>query len=488
MVNNGSFHLLLDGQQRLATTTILLAVLRDKINEYSDKAARQIQDLYITFENYLTGEKIFKIQLNVFDRDFFRDRIQSFPRVESTPPTKKSHQLIDNAYAYFKARVDEGWVSAGDGKKGFEWAGNTSVALCDHLALVTVISNNEKTAGSIFTTLNDRGIGLSTVDLIRSSVLQLAHETQREEIIVYWNSTLEASGTAIGAETLIRISWVSQHGDIKARALYKDVSEHLETEGVPLSYSRRLRDDAVQYKKFREGDTDDDLLQGYWTALRTLNANAGYALLLGAYHHFNQDDQKSLAKAIVSLAIRHNIVCDIDRAKFESAVFTAAKRVSGGEALDKVLEGLRSISPHDDRFREDFARLKFSAQQHTIARFMLQSFEDKLALTKETTVAGSAKVHVEHIYPQNPPQERKWENHGEFVNRLGNLTLLDRGLNIGIKNADFAAKKDQAYCISRLEITKQLLEYPDEWSPDTIIRRQNQLSDEAASIWPEALT
>src|ERR1700728_4253951 len=63
LVNNGSYHLLLDGQQRLATTTILLSALRDKMAEYNENAARQIQDLYIAFEDHLTGERVFKIQL-----------------------------------------------------------------------------------------------------------------------------------------------------------------------------------------------------------------------------------------------------------------------------------------------------------------------------------------------------------------------------------------------------------------------------------------
>jgi len=55
LVNNGSYHLLLDGQQRLATATILLAALRDQIAVFNANAANQIQDLYITFQDHLTG-------------------------------------------------------------------------------------------------------------------------------------------------------------------------------------------------------------------------------------------------------------------------------------------------------------------------------------------------------------------------------------------------------------------------------------------------
>ena len=487
LVNNGSYHLLLDGQQRLATTTILLAALRDKINEFKGDAARQIQDNYIAFENFLTGGRTSKLQLNIFDRDFFRDRIQSFPRLENIPVTKKSHRLILRAYDYFQSQVSEAWDSVGGGRKGFDWAANTALTLCEHVAIVTVTSNNEKTAASIFATLNDRGIGLSTVDLIRSFVLQHADETQREEILQCWNSTLEACGTAVGAETLIRLSWVSQHGDIKTRALYKEVSDSFGSGETPLDYSRRLRDDAVLYRRLREGDTEDDELQDYWPVLRILNANAAYALLLAAHHSLSEDEQKTLAKAAVSLAIRHNIVCDIDRAKFESAIYCAAKKVSSGQGGAETLDDLRSISPVAKRFQDSFAALRFPPSQSSIARYMLRTFETHCAKTEETITAGPAKVHIEHIYPQNPPQEKKWKDHSEFINRLGNLTLLDRHLNIGIKNSDFAIKKQQAYGISRLEITKRLLNYGDNWSPEQIIQRQQLLCGEAEAIWPERL-
>ncbi|MGB8524197.1 MAG: DUF262 domain-containing protein, partial [Candidatus Acidiferrales bacterium] len=98
LVNNGTYHLLLDGQQRLATATILLAAMRDKMRPYNKNAADQIQSNYITFEDHITGGRVFKIELNLFDRKFFRDYIQADQRVPSITATKKSHQLIQKAY------------------------------------------------------------------------------------------------------------------------------------------------------------------------------------------------------------------------------------------------------------------------------------------------------------------------------------------------------------------------------------------------------
>jgi hypothetical protein len=101
-----------------------------------------------------------------------------------------------------------------------------------------------------------------------------------------------------------------------------------------------------------------------------------------------------------------------------------------------------------------------------------------LATTTEVTIAGADRVHVEHIYPQNPRPLNRWEEHARYVNRLGNLTLLDKRLNEQIKNSDFPMKKETAYKDSRLEITKVLLSH-DSWSKDTVTARQEMFRDMA---------
>ena len=72
-MNNQTYHLILDGQQRLATATILSAVLRDKIREYNLEAANQIQCNFISFQNHLGGGNLPKLQLNEVTRAIFRD-------------------------------------------------------------------------------------------------------------------------------------------------------------------------------------------------------------------------------------------------------------------------------------------------------------------------------------------------------------------------------------------------------------------------------
>ena len=222
----------------------------------------------------------------------------------------------------------------GGGKQSFDWASHTAIVLRDYIVLITAVSSDEKSAASIFTTLNDRGIGLSTVDLVRSHVLQRAHESQIPTILEHWEYVFNACGKDIGAEALMRMSWVSQKGDLKTRALYKVVSEALDNDDdeptAALRYSERLRNHALLYRKIRDGDTDDPELEEYWLSLRYLKFNAGYSLLFAAYHNVvAESERKDIAKALRALVIRHNLVSlTLDRASLESLSFACAKALS----------------------------------------------------------------------------------------------------------------------------------------------------------------
>jgi hypothetical protein len=482
-VNNETYHLILDGQQRLATATILLATIRDKIREYNLDAANQIQSNFISFQDYLTGEHLPKLQLNEFDRSFFRDAVQTFPP-QAGGPTKRSHKLILKAYQYFAERINEGWDSKSGGAVAFRWAARIAKTLTDHVSLVTVVSTDEDNAASIFETLNDRGIGLSTADLLRSWLLRKSPVAQREEVIQYWSDVFDSTGTGGGAQALIRFSWVSRHGDVKERSLYKVITHKLgEANASPVEFSRQLRDDALFYKRVRDGDTPDVKERDIWTGLGTLGAQSGYALLFAANRSLPQDAQKRLAAALFSLIVRHNIICDRDRVKFESTVFAAAKALSDGGGVAAALAVLRALSPSDEEVQHSFTSLSLGRSQSSVAQIILRAIEYKLRTTDELIIATPDRVHLEHIYPQKPAPAERLDNHDNYVGRLGNLTLLDHHLNQAAQNSPFLAKRDQYYTHSDIHLTKELLD-KDAWTTADIDARQNHLCDLALEVWP----
>lgn len=484
-VNNQTYHLILDGQQRLATATILLAAIRDKIRGFLADAAIQIQSNFISFEDHLTGERLPKIQLNEFDRAFFRDLVQSVPPTAVTP-TKKSHKLISQAYKYFSERIKEGWESRGGGESGFKWAARITKTLTDHVSLVAVVSTDEDNAASIFETLNDRGIGLSTADLLRSWLLHRSPPAQREEIIECWSDVFESAGVA-DAAAIIRLSWVSRHGDVKERSVYKIITRSLtDTHTAPVEYSRQLRIDALFYKRVRDGETADLKQREVWLALSTLRAQSGYAPLLAAHRSLPEESQKRVSAALFALIVRHNVICDRDRSRFETAAFAAAKAISDGGGEEAALLLFRQLSPSDEEVRHSCSSLSFGRSQSSVAQVVLRAIEYRLRATDELIIATPDKVHLEHIYPQKPPAAERIEHHEEYVGRIGNLTLLDHRLNQEAQNSNFITKRDEFYAHSDMYLTKELLSN-ERWTPTEINARQTHLGDLALQIWPVTL-
>jgi hypothetical protein len=193
------------------------------------------------------------------------------------------------------------------------------------------------------------------------------------------------------------------------------------------------------YRKFREGDAEDSETEEYWLALRVLKFNSGYTLLIAAENGLKSaDEKKKLAKALVALVIRYNIVSSLDRAKLESAVYSAAKTLSDKKGFEAAFAQLVSIFPAKSVFDNGFAKLAFSDSNIGVARYLLRCFNNALAKTEEVSISGPDKVHVEHIYPQNPPTGRRWKDHTKAAqefstflkNRIGSIellhTLLDR--------------------------------------------------------------
>ncbi|HMF90251.1 MAG TPA: DUF262 domain-containing protein [Candidatus Angelobacter sp.] len=485
-VNNQTYNLILDGQQRIATATILLAAIRDKIREYRENAANQIQNSFISFQDHLTGEQLPKLQLNEFDRAFFRDSIQGFPP-NPAAATKKSHKLILKAYKYFAERIQEGWNTLGGGENAFKWVARVSKTLTDHVSLVTVVSTDEDNAASIFETLNDRGIGLSTADLLRSWLLHHSPPGQRPEIIECWSDVFDSAGSGDGAQTLIRLSWVSRHGDVKERSLYKVISRNIaENHTPPVEFSRLLRSDALFYKRVRDGDTADIKEHDLWLSIATLRAQSGYAVLLAANRTLTDEARRRVSAALFALIVRHNVISDKDRAKFESTAFAAAKTLSDGGGEQAALAVLRALSPSDDDVRQSFSTLSFGRAQTGIAQVILRALEYKLRETEELIIATPEKVHIEHIYPQKPLPATRLAQHDEYVGRIGNLTLLDRRLNQEAQNAAFLTKRDEFYAHSEIYLTEELLDKAA-WTPAEIDERQNHLCDLAIQIWPHNL-
>lgn len=251
LVIGGATNHLLDGQQRLATATILLSALRDARRDHKADAATRLQNKYISDFDDQSNTTTHVLTLNRYDRDFFRGEIQDEP---ATPPVRpqpalKSHLLIRKAREYFTARIAEEAERLGGGRAAFQWNLRVGKVLCDHMSVVAVTSTDEDNAAAVFETLNDRGIGLSTPDLLRNLLLRRAPDAPaRERIVAAWQTILGIDDES-SVDDFLRHYWVSNRGDVKARKLYREIKSTILAEDIdPVAMSLDLAEAAQLYR------------------------------------------------------------------------------------------------------------------------------------------------------------------------------------------------------------------------------------------------
>ena len=154
----------IDGQQRLATTAILLAVIRDTFEERDDKVRGDIiQRDFLAKVGLRSNENVPQIVLNADDDSFFRKRVVDGLSVS---PKTASENLISRAYDYLQSNV----IATADDAAGswstklIDWV----EFLRDRTQVIVVEVPTESDAFLIFETLNDRGADLTIADLLKN--------------------------------------------------------------------------------------------------------------------------------------------------------------------------------------------------------------------------------------------------------------------------------------------------------------------------------
>ena len=490
LVTGSEVDLLLDGQQRLATATVLLSSLRDALAKYDTGADTRLQSKHIADYDDHTEEVSPALTLNYYDRDYFRSEIQDDSKSGKmwVQVKYKSHERMRAARRYFDERISEEEAKCGGGDDAYRRILRIKDVLLNHVSLVVIESSDEDNAATVFETLNDRGIGLSTSDLLRNFLLRTVPRSKREEVVSAWGSILETAGES-SSKDFLRHFWVSQRGDVKSRRLYREIKDTILAENInPLTFSRQLSRGSHIYQDLVHARDDDEDVQRLLGDIKQLNARMLYPALLSGKMIVldgNSADEPELTgffefvSALLTIFVRHSVVGKRDASELEGVVYSVAVDLRKNKRFDEAVATLRKASPSSQQFQDDFAKVAFKLNGR--ARYILRELEHAKRKTQEVAVEIPSRIHVEHIYPKTPLQGREFPNHEDVVYRLGNLTLLGKGINVAIKNSSFEEKRLK-YKDSDILMTRELLKW-DTWTASSIEERQRQLAELAVDIW-----
>lgn len=193
---------------------------------------------------------------------------------------------------------------------------------------------------------------------------------------------------------------------------------------------------------------------------------------------------KRLLKCIINTCFRYNVICDKNPNDQDTPFNQLAISIFETHTADFSI--LDRIYIEDDEFERTFAEKSFpyNSRNAKVIRYILGKI-DRFNGSPLEVEPSDDDASIEHILPQDFSDRWNIEEAkaARLVDRLGNMSLLERTLNRSIQNADYESKTDvyrQSSYLSSNEIPDK---YPDSWDEETISRRQKQMAKAAKGIW-----
>ncbi|NHA86205.1 DUF262 domain-containing protein [Helicobacter pylori] len=477
--------LIIDGQQRLTTITLLFIALRNYLNdedEFLEKFSRQkIQNRYLINSDE-KGDKKFKLILSEPDRDTLLSLIDKDRRKPSEPSLK----IMEN----FK--LFEEWIRKNTDKLETIFKG------LEKLMIVYIALEKGKADPQlIFESMNSKGMELAQTDLIRNYVVM---ETEVEKQEYFHNKYWRAMEEDFKQNEKLFNQFVRHYLTIKTREIpnikkvYAAFKDYQQKERIAIE---DLLKDLQKYCGYfcqiafkKEADKDLNKALGF---LVDLEMDVIYPLLLELYSDY-KDGVLSKQDFIPIIALTESYLCR--RAVYRpgsgglNKVFASfTKKINKDQYRESIkahflsLEKTTGKFPKDSEFKDSFITIdfyNFKKREYFLER--LENFERKEPVnTKECT--------TEHIMPQTLTE--KWERdlggnfkaiHDKYLHTIRNLTLT--GYNSEYSNKPFKEKRDMenGFKQSPLRLNQSLKDL-ESFGEEEIEKRANDLADWALKIW-----
>lgn len=485
---------IVDGQQRITSIVIFLSSIRDYFeNHNQQRQANSIQNDFISGYDRQRDENLPKLKLGQLDNTFFRKYIVD--KIEEKQ-TKDSHRRIATTKKLAIEQIER-LVKASNQDLNLlhEWI----KFIEEKLKVVSIIVPSKANAFTIFETLNDRGIELAQVDLLKNYLYSKAAGDRLEEIQNLWiemTSKIESAENESLILTYIRHHWSSQYGLTreKNRELYNGIKSNIRNSSQAVSFVDNLNKDTGLYlaiinHNHQYWNDFDQTVKQHVETLNFFKLEQFRPLLLAILKKFkDKKEVKKALKLIVSWLVRNLITGSLGGGTLEKEYANKAKKVFNEEIKNakELREDLKKLIPDDAEFKEKFIAATVSTEKY--ARYYLRAIENqKKGITSPELIVNSDPdvVNLEHILPKNP--YKNWSNFNEdqvvsLNKRIGNLTLMQNKLNSEQGNEPFSQKRNH-FMSSGLWITKMIADNYSDWTPDNIRDRQEKLANIAVQTW-----
>jgi uncharacterized protein with ParB-like and HNH nuclease domain/predicted transport protein len=481
--------LLIDGQQRLTTVTLLLTALRDRLQVHpSDDevlpTSEEIDDRFLR-NRHGRGERRNKLMLRRTDNDALTALLAN-----QTLQTDAAESVREN-YEFFKDRLVEADLVQ-------VYAGISKLVIVD-----VSLTRGQDDPQMIFESLNSTGLDLTQADLIRNFVLmRLDDDLQTRLYEDYWRPIEIAFGNRYRSEfdkfcrdfLVLKLKPSKQ---LRADAIYHHFRNFFHAEIASRSIEDLLSElsrYAAYYVRFSLSRENDPLLAQSASRLRKLAEVASPLMLRlhDCHERINLFDSRAFGEAIELLEsyVFRRSACDMDTRSLYQIFAGIAYKIQDDDPLMSLKVALHRIGnrrrfPSDIEFRDALETRDVYAMRN--CAYLLDRLENNSRERIDTS-----SFTIEHVLPQNENLLASWrdmlgpnwrEMQETWLHRLGNLTLT--GYNSEYSDRSFDEKKTMpnGFNDSPLRLNRSIREQT-QWTAEEINVRGQALAQQAVSVWP----
>lgn len=495
-VTNQESVLVIDGQQRLTTSTLLITAL---VNHFETEgvgellqafSAKKLRNYYLVNPDE-EGERHFKLLLSETDKDTLLSILQASPT-----PAESSTRINEN-YALFRELIAQ--------------HKNELESICKGLAKLVIVDvsldRSQDNPQLIFESMNSTGLELSQADLIRNFILMgLEPKLQTELYKTYWRPMEKGFGQ--GAYTqhfdaFMRHYLTAKTGDIpNVRDVYvafKHYARNIKVDTRELVAD--IHEFATYYCAMALGKEQDTQLKQAFHDLRELKVDVAYPFLLDAYNDYRKqrltaEELLRIVRLVESYVFRRAI-CAIPTNSMNKTFAGMNRSLKKDRYLESVQAAFLMLPsyrrfPHDEEFQRELRvrdLYNFRSRSFWLRRLENQGRKERVVVEDYT---------IEHILPQNEDLPAEWRTalgadwqriQQTWLHTLGNLTLT--GYNSEYSDHPFVYKRDQVtdkdgnligFAHSPLKLNQGLGQVAV-WNEDAIKIRADRLAKEAVKVW-----
>ncbi len=529
----------IDGQQRLTTIFICLCAFK-KLLEQDKQYVDTIQKWLFSTKMNENGQIIesYNLILQYDDTSELLKQILQEKELKDTlrNSAKRIYEAYQFALDYFKRNLENNEKS-----ELIKFLGYFS----KKVSFIQIETPSISDALKIFETINERGVGLNPMDLLKNLVFRQLDRKDFNRLKQDWEkitSLLEKNKEKplrflryfIMANYPVKIEKEVSGKKVIREVLTEDEiydwiienNKLCKYQEEPFVFVEKLHENAEAYVNFANGKYKNSDTHIFLRNIQELGGSLSqHLILLLAVKDINKEIFDYLTKEIESLLFYYVITktptkeLELKFAKWSNDI-RELNKLSYPEQKTKINEFIKNrlvveINAKEENFKIDFLRFNlYSLQQYKVKYLLakLTQYADLMALgQKDSELLDNylkSKIEIEHIFPNNPTEELKADFEKEngknsyelYKIRLGNLTLLEKTINVVVGRNYFNQKKEE-FKKSAFRLTKSIAIIEDvgknssinkinqelisfsEWNKDSIERRQEMLFKLAKKVW-----